>query len=174
VQSRMAVFLCDLEMMSYPHTVLFKRLAAHHHSPVRRQARGRGSTQASDAVKRRLCKSQSEYPINARGSGIWGLGELPRSKTQPLWAFCPSCGGSSLSCRVRRRAYSLCSFRYAEIAPDQRRFDVLACNTPHERVCARAYSTLCLSHASSPVVPDIFVRARSREEKESPLQKRPI
>jgi hypothetical protein len=29
LQSRMAVILCDLEMMSYPHTVRFTGLAEH-------------------------------------------------------------------------------------------------------------------------------------------------
>jgi len=29
LQSRIAVILCDLEMMSYPHTVLLKGLAEH-------------------------------------------------------------------------------------------------------------------------------------------------
>ena len=50
----MAVILCDLEMLSYPHTVLRKGLAEHRALASEDQARGRGSTREPDAVKRRL------------------------------------------------------------------------------------------------------------------------
>jgi hypothetical protein len=168
------VSLCDLEMMSYPHTVLRKRLAESRKLASEAQARGRGRTRYPAAVKRRFYKSQSACPIKARGSGIWGLDGLPRSKTQPFSASCPLGSGSSLQCRVRRRAHPLCSLRYTGIAPDQRLCGVSACNRPSVRVCGLRYSGLCLCHACSPTWPDIFARAHSRVGTAWLLQKRPI
>jgi len=54
LQSRIAVLLCDLAMMSYPHTVLRKGLAEPRALASEAQARGRGSTREPQAVKRRL------------------------------------------------------------------------------------------------------------------------
>jgi hypothetical protein len=79
----MAVRLCDLAMMSYPHSVLRNSLAESRQLASSAHARGRGSTREPAAVERRLYQSQSECPIKARGSGIWGLDGPPRSKTQP-------------------------------------------------------------------------------------------
>jgi hypothetical protein len=68
----MAVILCALDMISYPHTVLLKGLAEDWALASSAQARGRGSTHTPDAVQRRLSKSQRECPINARGAGMMG------------------------------------------------------------------------------------------------------
>jgi hypothetical protein len=79
----MAVSLCDLAMMAYPHTVLLPRLAESRKRASEGPARGRGSPRSPEAVKRRVAQSQSECPIKARGA--------------------------ALQCRVRHRVHPLCS-----------------------------------------------------------------
>jgi hypothetical protein len=56
LQSTVGVILCDLEMMSYPHTVLLKRLAERMSLASEYRARGRGSTRN----QRRLSPSFKE------------------------------------------------------------------------------------------------------------------
>ena len=90
----MAVILCDLEMISYPHTVLLKGLAEHGALASEAQARGRGSTHTPDAVQRRLYKSQSECPIKARGSGIMGPRRTSAFKDAAMLGF------TSVLCRL--------------------------------------------------------------------------
>jgi hypothetical protein len=90
----MAVMLCDLEMISSPHTVLRKGLAEHCALASAAQARGRGSTQTPDAVQRRLYKSQSACPIKARGAGMMGPRRTSACKDAAMLGF------TSVLCRL--------------------------------------------------------------------------
>ena len=83
----MAVMLCDLAMISSPHTVLRKGLAEHCALASEAQARGRGSPPTPDAVQRRLYKRQSACPIKARGAGIMGPRRTSAFKDAALLGF---------------------------------------------------------------------------------------
>ncbi len=83
---------CDRAMLSYPHTVLRKRLAEARQLAREAQARGRGRTRDPAAVTRRVSQSQSACPSTARGAGIGGLDGLPRAQTPPC-VGCMAVGG---------------------------------------------------------------------------------
>src|SRR5919108_1416303 len=80
----MAVLLCGLEMMAYPHTVLLKGLAESR--TLAREARGRGRPRAPAAVERRYRRARASVhsPRGAPGAGAETDRRVPRRRPDRL------------------------------------------------------------------------------------------
>jgi hypothetical protein len=111
LHSRLAGSLCERESMPCPHTVLRKSLAASHDLASSCRARGRGSTRN----RRRPSPSGGEPErLSNQGEGLREQRPMHAASVQRRRRVGTSSvldAGSSLWCRVRRRAQPLCSLR---------------------------------------------------------------
>ena len=82
----MAVILCDLAMMSYPHTVLRKEMAAHGRLASEAQVRERGRTRPPEATTAVCVRARARVQAKrgAQGEGAEADCRVPRRSHERL------------------------------------------------------------------------------------------
>jgi len=163
-----------LAMRSGPRTVLF-------HTPgcvswPRQCVAGAGEGQPTqpEATNRRVCKSQSGWPINPPGlRDSWPMHPLACTDAVRRTASVRA-GGASLGCPVRRRAHPRCSLRSGGTSPDQKPPGACAYSRRPAPVYAPGCSGLCPCPAFAPSARDASGPGSCDAKRVEPLRKRPI